>query len=176
MFSSHRLAEALITSQRPRVSALSDVAHRDARAPRPAPTHLRTRPGDPALTSTSRRAQGQLPARDVRSSLCSLRHAGGCYEQYEWLQMHRRDVFLREQSGVSHLEGHQWPQNTHIPRRLACRTCVESASSLSRVSSPLSCAAPPAPRSGASRQRAAHVFAACRPRRAASAGCYRAGS
>ena len=45
MFSSRRLAEALITSQRPRVSALSDVAHRDARAPRPAPTHLRTRPG-----------------------------------------------------------------------------------------------------------------------------------
>ena len=55
-------------------------------------------------------------------------------------------MFLREQSGVSHLEGHQWPQNTHIPRRRACRTCVASASSLSRVSSPFSCAAPPAPR------------------------------
>jgi len=45
MFSSHRLAEALITSQRPRVSALSDVAHRDARAPRPAPTHPTARSG-----------------------------------------------------------------------------------------------------------------------------------
>ena len=29
----------------PRVSALSDAAHRDARAPRPAPTHPTTRPG-----------------------------------------------------------------------------------------------------------------------------------
>jgi len=29
---------------------------------------------------------------------------------------------------------------------------------------------------GASRQRATHVFAACRPRRAPSAACYRAGS
>ena len=33
------------TSERPRVSALSDAAHRDARAPRPAPTHPTTRPG-----------------------------------------------------------------------------------------------------------------------------------
>ena len=63
-------------------------------------------------------------------------------------------MFLREQSGDSHLEGHQWPQNTHIPRRLACRTCVASASSLSRVCSPLSCDAPPAPlaRAGSARR------------------------
>ena len=31
--------------ERPRVSARSDAAHRDARAPRPAPTHPTTRPG-----------------------------------------------------------------------------------------------------------------------------------
>ena len=30
-------------------------------------------------------------------------------------------MFLREQSGDSHLGGRQWPQNTHIPRRLAWR-------------------------------------------------------
>ena len=40
MPSSHRLAEALITSQHPRASALSDVAHWDARAPRPATISL----------------------------------------------------------------------------------------------------------------------------------------
>ena len=33
------------TRGRPRVSARSDAAHRDARAPRPAPTHPSTRPG-----------------------------------------------------------------------------------------------------------------------------------
>ena len=86
-------------------------------------------------------------------------------------------MFLREQSGDSHQEGHQWPQNTHIPRRLACRTCVASASSLNRMSSPLSCATPPAPLA-----RAGSARCTCSPRaaravhRAPSAACYRAGS
>ena len=39
----HACAES--ARELPRVSALSDAAHRDARAPRPAPTHPTTRPG-----------------------------------------------------------------------------------------------------------------------------------
>jgi len=117
-------------SERPRVSALSDAAHRDARSPRPAPTHPRRR--DTALTSTCRRVGSQLPARDdgrslaPRSHLCFLRHAGGCYERYEGSKG-TGGMFLREQSGDSHLEGRQWPQNTHIPRRLAWRADVQSS-------------------------------------------------
>ena len=51
----------------------------------PQPTQRR----DLALTSTCRRVESQLPACDdgrllaPRSRLCSLRHAGGCYERYE---------------------------------------------------------------------------------------------
>ena len=88
------------------------------------PQHTQRR--DPALTSTCRRVESQLPARDdgrslaPRSHLCFLRHAGGCYERYEGSKG-TGGMFLREQSGDSHLEGRQWPQNTHIPRRLAWR-------------------------------------------------------
>ena len=53
------------TSERPRVSALSDAAHRDARAPRPAPTHPTTRPVTyldvPSLLERTASARCRLP-------------------------------------------------------------------------------------------------------------------
>ena len=53
------------TSERPRVSALSDAAHRDARAPRPALTHPTTRPVTyldvPSLLERTASARCRLP-------------------------------------------------------------------------------------------------------------------
>ena len=75
------------TSERPRVSALSDAAHWDARAPRPAPTHPTTRPATyldvPSLLERTASARCRLAVHVDISRLCSPRHAGGCYERHQ---------------------------------------------------------------------------------------------
>ena len=158
----------MITSQRPRVSALSDVAHRDARAPRPAPTHLRTRPStyldEPSCSWPAAGARCRLLVHAKKQPVLS--EARGC-EQYERFHMHRRGVSGRA-------ERRQPPGGPPVAAEHSHTSTsrVSYLTSLSRVSNPLSCAAPPAPLARAGRTRAAHVFAACRPRRAPSAACY----
>ena len=60
----------------PRVSARSDGAHRDARAPRPAPTHPTTRPVTyldvPSLLERTASARCRLPVH-VDTAACALR-------------------------------------------------------------------------------------------------------
>ena len=72
--------------ERPRVSARSDAAHRDARAPGPAPTHPSTRPTTyldvPSLLDRTACARRRLLVH-VDKPPCSLRHAGGCHERHE---------------------------------------------------------------------------------------------
>ena len=90
------------------------------------PQHTQRR--DPALTSTCRRVESQLPARDdgrslaPRSHLCSLKGAQvGVMSGTKVPKAQEGCSCASRQSGDSHLEGRQWPQNTHIPRRLAWR-------------------------------------------------------